>query len=103
MKLAHTRILLEVTVAILLMAGVYLPTHVSAAGAVIVSVSAPTQAVSSGQQFTVNINVQPNNAIAGAQFNLSFNPSLVSVNSVTEGNLFKQSGASTYFMRSLGA
>jgi len=98
MKLEHTRRLIEVTVAILLMAGVCLPTHVSAAGAVIVSVSAPPQAVSSGQQFTVNINVQPNNAIAGAQFNLSFNPSLVTVNSVIEGNLFNQSSAGTYFM-----
>ena len=98
MKLAHIHRLLEVSVAIILIAGVYLPTHVSAAGAVIVSVSAPTQAVNSGQQFMVNINVQPNNAITGAQFNLSFNPSLVTVNSVTEGNLFNQSGAGTYFM-----
>ena len=62
-----------------------------------VSVSAPTQPVSSGAQFTVNITVQPNNSIAGAQFNLSFNPSLVTANSVSEGNLLKQNGASTYF------
>jgi len=45
-----------------------------------------------------NITVQPNNPVAGAQFNLSFNPSLVTINSVTEGNLFNQGGASTYFM-----
>jgi hypothetical protein len=77
---------------------VCLPSRVSAAGGVIVSVSGPTQVVSSGTQFTVNVTVQPNEAIAGAQFNLSFNPSLVSVNSVTEGNLFNQNGARTYFI-----
>ena len=71
---------------------------VTAAGPAVVTVSAPAQPVSHGQQFTVNITVQPNNAIAGAQFNLSFNPSLVSINSVTEGNLLNQGGASTYFM-----
>lgn len=71
---------------------------VSAASNTAVSVSAPAQPVSPGQQFTVNITVQPGSAIAGAQFDLSFDPSLVSVNSVTEGNLFNQSGAGTYFM-----
>jgi hypothetical protein len=69
----------------------------SAAGAAVVSVSAPAQPVSPGAQFTVSINVQPNNSIAGVQFNLSFNPSLVLVNSVAEGNLLKQNGASSYF------
>ena len=31
------------------------------------------------------------------QFNLSFNPALVSINSVTQGNLLNQGGANTYF------
>ena len=70
---------------------------VSAAGAAVVSVSGPAQPVSQGSQFTVNIVVQPNNAIAGAQFTFSFNPALVTVNSVGEGNLLNQNGASTYF------
>ena len=68
-----------------------------AAGTAAFSVSGPLQAVSPGAQFTININIQPNNAIAGAQFCLSFNPSLVSVTNITEGNLLKQNGASTYF------
>jgi hypothetical protein len=68
-----------------------------AAGTAVVSVSAPSQPVSPGAQFTVNITVQPNNAIAGSQFNLSFNPALVSVVSVSQGNLLNQIGASTYF------
>ena len=70
---------------------------VAASSPAVVTVAAPTQPVSQGQQFTVNITVQPNNAIAGVQFSLSFNPSLVSINSVTQGNLLNQGGASTYF------
>ena len=73
------------------------PSPVLAAGSVVVSVSAPTQAVNAGARFTINITVQPNMAIAGVQFNLSFDPSLVSADSVTEGNLFNQNGARTYF------
>ena len=69
----------------------------AAAGTAAVSVSAPSQPVSQGSQFTVNIVIQPNNAIAGSQFNLTFNPALITVNSVTEGNLLNQNGGSTYF------
>jgi hypothetical protein len=76
----------------------FLPGSVLAAGTAVVTVVGPAQAVSPGQQFLININVNPNNAIAGAQFNLSFNSSLVTVDNVTEGNLLRQGGASTYFM-----
>jgi trimeric autotransporter adhesin len=74
------------------------PTPISAAGSTLITVSAPTQSISLGTQFTVNIQVQPNSPIIGAQFNLSFNPSLVNVNNIAEGNLFKQNGANTYFI-----
>ena len=79
-------------------AAVWLSGIVFAAGTATVGVSAPAQAVSTGQQLSVSINVNPNTAIAGAQFSLSFNPSLVSVTGVAEGNLLKQGGANTYFM-----
>ena len=99
MKLAHVNnILIAVAISVTLIAGVNLPGPILAAGTAVFSVSAPTQPVSSGIQFTVNITVQPNNAIAGAQFNLSFNPALFRINSVNEGNLLNQGGASTYFM-----
>jgi len=62
-----------------------------------VSVSAPTEAVAPGQQFTVNIAVVPSKAIAGVQFDLSFDASLVTVSAVEEGNLLKQGGASSFF------
>jgi hypothetical protein len=84
-------------ISLLLIAIISLPNFVLAAGTAVISVSAPTQAVSSGTQFTVNITVEPNNAIAGIQFNLSFNPAQVTVNSIIEGNLLKQGGANTYF------
>jgi hypothetical protein len=67
------------------------------AGATAVSVSAPSQSVASGEQFTVSIFVSPSTAISGMQFNFEFDPSLVNVDSVEEGDLLGQGGASTYF------
>jgi hypothetical protein len=72
--------------------------HALAVGNSVTSVSAPAQPVNSNQQFSVSIMVQPNSPISGAQFNLSFNPALATINSITEGNLFNQNGASTYFL-----
>lgn len=69
----------------------------SATQATVVSVSAPTEAVAPGQQFTVNIAVVPSKAIAGVQFDLSFDASLVAVSTVEEGGLLKQGGASSFF------
>jgi hypothetical protein len=74
-----------------------IPIPVSAANTVIVTISSPTQPVIPGAQFTLNINIQPNNAIAGGQFSLNYDPAILTINSVTEGNLLKQNGASTYF------
>ena len=79
--------------------GLALPyTSLSAdAGTTAVSVSAPSQPVASGEQFTVSIFVVPNTALSGMQFNFQFNPSFVNVDSVEEGTLLGQGGASTYF------
>ena len=55
------------------------------------------QAVTPNQQFTVNITIDPTVSITGAQFNLLFDSSIATVNSVTEGDLFTQDGASTIF------
>jgi hypothetical protein len=85
-------IVLSATIMILSM-----PQPAAAAGTAVVTATGPSPAISSGQQFTVSIDVNPNNAIAGMQFDLSFNPSLVTVNNVTEGSLLKQGGANTYF------
>jgi hypothetical protein len=74
-----------------------LPQNLQAAIAAELRVSLATQNVRTGQHFTVNINVNPNHAVAGVQFSLSFNASLVMVDSVTEGNLLKSGGAGTFF------
>ena len=99
MKTSRVHKLIKLWAVTITLALILLLPSLSVAGAspVIVTVSAPTMPVIQGQQFTVNIIVQPNNSIAGMQFNLSFNPALVSINSVTQGNLLNQGGANTYF------
>jgi hypothetical protein len=71
---------------------------VSAAGETTVTVSAPAN-VDPGETFTVNIAVTPGiTPIAGVQFDLAFDPSLVEVDSVVQGNLLTQDGDTTYFV-----
>jgi len=62
-----------------------------------VTVEPASNKVGIGETFTVDIFVNPGTDIAGTQFDLSFDASVVTANSVTEGNLLKQGGASTYF------
>ena len=63
--------------------------------AFVVSPSAPS--IPAGQRFTINVLIEPDRPIAGAQLNLEFNSSLIVVDSVEEGNLFKQNGSNTIF------
>ena len=62
-----------------------------------VTLSLSPQVISAGDTFTVDIFVEPDVAIAGMQFNLEFDDTLVHVDNVTEGDLFTQSGMSTFF------
>jgi len=84
------------TFVIILTLGLFPASMVSAEETIIVSISAPTE-VDAGEQFTISIAVEPGTAIAGAQFDLSFDQSLVTANSVAEGNMLSQNGAATYF------
>ena len=52
--------------------------------------------VNQGEQFTLDVLVTPGQAIAGAQCDISFDPSLIAADSVAEGNLLSQGGAGTY-------
>jgi hypothetical protein len=93
--LAHPQwlaILLAVSLGLLFCPGV-----ATAAETTTVSISAPTQLVGPGEQFTVSVVVVPNTAIAGMQFDLNFDASLAAVSKVEEVNLLKQGGASTFF------
>ena len=63
-----------------------------------VVVSPSMKNVTYGQDFTINVSIDPSGtAIAGAQLNLAFNKSILKINNLLEGNLFKQGGASTLF------
>jgi hypothetical protein len=62
------------------------------------TVSPSSEIVNQGQSFTLNVSIDPlGAAISGAQLDIAFNQSLLNLNSVTEGDLFTQDGASTYF------
>jgi hypothetical protein len=62
-----------------------------------VTVEPASNKVGIGDTFTVDIFVNPATDIAGAEFSLSFNASVVTANNVTEGNLLSQGGAPTCF------
>ena len=84
--------LLMILVAVLVLAGI------STAAPVEIGIYPASKIIEKGQDFTVNVSVDPvGNPITGAQFNLLFNGSVVEVKNVSEGNLFKQKGASTLF------
>ena len=77
--------------------GVWFVNPVSAQDGTVVSISPSGQAVAPGNIFTVEITVDPKVAIAGIQFDLSFDSSLITVDTIEEGDLLNQNGASTYF------
>jgi hypothetical protein len=96
-KINPFRFWLSTAVLLVLLLALLLPIGVLAAGNAVVSAVSPAGTVDPGESFTVQINVVPNTAIAGLQFNLSFDPALVSADSVAEGDLLSQDGAGTYF------
>ena len=84
--------------AILLMLCIaFLTTTPLACAKTIVSIYPSAKTVARGETFTVDVYVEPDREIAGMQFNLKFNSSLLKVNSVSEGDLFKQGGHITFF------
>lgn len=71
--------------------------RVRSEAATAVAVDPASSNVGMGDTFTVDIYVNPDTAIAGAQFNLSFDASVMVANGVTEGDLLSQGGAATVF------
>jgi hypothetical protein len=54
--------------------------------------------VTFGRDFTLNVSIDPKGTgIAGVQLNIAVNKSILRINNIIEGNLFKQGGASTIF------
>jgi len=93
-----SRLLALLPVVLLLMAVLFLPGIAFADPDTAVMVEPASKVVSIEETFTVDIVVDPDTEIAGAQFGLSFDPSVVTANEVTEGNFLSQGGASTYFI-----
>ena len=88
---------LAMLMALMLALGLCLPSYTYAAESAVVTVSVSEQDIGPGEEFTVIINVEPNNSINGMQFDMQFDPSLVTAADVIEGNLLYQNGAMTYF------
>ncbi|NJD52423.1 MAG: hypothetical protein FIB07_06090 [Candidatus Methanoperedens sp.] len=80
---------------ILLFSLTFIINQVSAAEVKIIPLN---QTVTQGDIFDLNITIDPQGPeIAGAQLNVEFNNSMLSLNNVIEGEFFKQNGASTLF------
>jgi hypothetical protein len=87
---------MKITRVTLLMYGLIL--IIGQAYAAEVAVTPSTQILIPGATFIMNVSINPQGtAIAGAQLNIAFNRSLIRVNSITEGKLFTQGGATTFF------
>jgi len=66
------------------------------------NITSPGKEVAHGEIFDLNISIDPlGTAISGAQLNIAFNGSMFKVNSISEGNLFKQNGATTFFSKGI--
>ena len=63
-----------------------------------IKITPSTQIVLIGEPFAIDVMVDPVGLhTAGLQFNLNYNSSIVTVNSVTEGDFLNQNGVSTFF------
>ena len=89
------RLLIAVLLPVVL--GVYLGYPSSAESDTTVDISPSSRHVDYGDGFDIDVYVDPTVNLAGAQFDMSFNPALIRAYSVTEGNLLKQGGCSTFF------
>jgi len=88
------KVLLVLSVFWIFLAGTLRPVQAAGTNVSIIPVNT---AVATEDTFTVDVKIAPGVAIAGAQFDLSFDPSVLEITGVTEGNLLNQGGANTYF------
>jgi hypothetical protein len=64
----------------------------------VIAVTPSKTVVSPGEVFTVTVSIVPAVAVAGAQFDLAYNPQAVQITKIDEGEVFKAGGAQSYFM-----
>ncbi|WMW21535.1 cohesin domain-containing protein [Methanolobus mangrovi] len=55
--------------------------------------------VQENEEFTLAITIETDTNVSGAELELSYDPSLVNIASITEGDFFKQGGMNTIFSR----
>jgi hypothetical protein len=71
------------------------PFLVEATDTTVVQIIPASQTISTGQTFILNVSCTPDQSIKLYEFKVSFNPTILHANSVTEGNIF--SGYTTFF------
>lgn len=74
---------------------IVLPFPIKADGPTLVQISPSSKTVSAGQTFSLNIACVPGKPMKSYELKISFNPSLLHVNTVTEGTIFN--GYTTFF------
>jgi hypothetical protein len=79
------------------MAVPYLVNSASAQQVTTVSITPPSQGICDAS-FTINVDIYTAEPVAGVQFDLSFNSSLITAGSITESPLLSPSGCPTFFM-----
>jgi len=80
---------------IILLLMVVAPLRVQADGPTLVQVSPASKTVSAGQTFTINVACTPGQSIKSFELKVSFNPTLLQANAVSEGTIF--TGYTTFF------
>ena len=87
-------LLLTMFITVILLMGV-VPFLVEATDTTFVQIIPASQTVSTGQTFILNVSCTPDQSIKLYEFKVSFNPTILHANSVTEGNIFN--GYTTFF------
>jgi hypothetical protein len=87
--------LLPIVLAVILLFTIVIPLPVKADGPTLVQVSPSNTTVSALQTFSLSISCIPSQPIKSFELKISFDPSLLQANSVTEGTIF--SGHTTFF------
>ncbi len=64
----------------------------------VVSISPSSQSIDANQEFDVYIKIEPETPIAGAQLDILYDPDMLSVSSVNEGDFFKHDGTMSIFI-----
>jgi uncharacterized repeat protein (TIGR02543 family) len=80
---------------IILLLVIVLPLPIKADESTLIQISPSSKTVSAGQTFSLDITCVPGQSIKSYELKISFNPSLLHINTVTEGTIFN--GYTTFF------